>query len=111
MNIALDSLFDHVIVIGEGRPFLTALVVLNPEICKELAINPADPGEKAQEIVLNRIDERIQGFPGFAKIPKVLVMSEQWSVENGLITPTLKARRGRIMDRYAAQIEEMYEDH
>ncbi|MEN8177274.1 MAG: long-chain fatty acid--CoA ligase [Pseudomonadota bacterium] len=111
MSIALDNLFDQVLVIGEGRPYLSALVTLNPEICEHLSINPHDSGEELELRLIKRISQHLDSFPGFAKIRRVSIVEEPWTIENGLMTPTLKIRRNRILERYADRVNSLYEGH
>jgi long-chain acyl-CoA synthetase len=107
LHIALDPLFEQVIVMGEGKPFLSALVVLDRKSCERYNIEP-DNSEKTQRVVLQQIAKRIATFPGYAKITKVVVIPEPWTVENGLITPTMKMRRGLIQKRYDQEIKSVY---
>jgi len=51
------------------------------------------------------------GFPGYARIFRVHITLEAWTIENGLMTPTMKLKRQQIMDRYLEQINQMYEGH
>jgi long-chain acyl-CoA synthetase len=48
-------------------------------------------------------------FPGYAKIHHLARVAEPWTVENGLLTPTLKVKRAKVAERHAAQIEAMYQ--
>jgi long-chain acyl-CoA synthetase len=109
MSIILDPLFEQAIVLGEGKPFLSALVVLNHKACEKNKIKPSDTPE-TQKVVLRQIAKRIEKFPGHVKIPKATVISEPWGVENGLMTPTLKLRRQLIKEKYAEKIEKFYEE-
>ncbi len=109
LHIALDPLFEQAMVIGEGRPFLSALVVLDHKSCERFGIKPSDTPE-TREVVLRQIAKRIDSFPGYAKIPKVAVIPEPWTVENGLITPTMKMRRRLINAKYDSKIESIYEE-
>jgi long-chain acyl-CoA synthetase len=109
MSIVLDPLFEQAMVIGEGKPFLTVLVVLNHQACEKNKIKPSDTPE-TNNVVLRQIAKRIEKFPGYAKIPKATVISEPWSVENGLMTPTLKLRRSAIKEKYSDKIDALYEE-
>ncbi|MES9946950.1 MAG: long-chain fatty acid--CoA ligase [Candidatus Thiodiazotropha sp.] len=111
MCIAMDSLFDQVLVVGESKPYLSAIVVLNPEHAQTLGLDPNDLSEQQMQELLARINNHLDNFPGYAKIIRVTVLAEPWSVENGLITPTLKLKRNKILDRYANQYDEMYHGH
>ncbi len=111
MCIAVDSLFDQVLVVGESKPYLSAIVVLNPEHAQSLGLDPDNLSDQQNQEILNRINHHLDNFPGYAKIIQVTVLKEPWSVENGLITPTLKLKRKKIMERYAKEYEEMYHGH
>ncbi|MGV6858712.1 MAG: AMP-dependent synthetase/ligase [bacterium] len=101
--ITRDPLFDQALVIGEGQPFLAALVVLNEEVAK------ASLGEgDRKSLILERIAEQTKSFPGYATIYDVVVCDEPWSLENGLTTPTMKAKRPLIMERFAEEIDKVY---
>ncbi len=91
--IMLDPVFQQVMVVGEGRPHLGLLVV------SELADKHA---------LCERANEQLRAFPGYARICHVARITETWTVENRLLTPTLKLRRTRIEERFAREIEEMY---
>ncbi len=111
--ILRDRLFDQVMVSGEGRPCLVALAVLNPENWIRFAAeNGLDPDavrdRSAEKKVLERIALQIREFPGYAKISRVLLLLEPWSIENGLLTPTLKLKRDKVVEKYATEIDEFY---
>jgi len=114
--IVLDPLFEHVMVVGEGRPYLTALLVLNadhwPDFAREQGLDPDDPSSlrdsKLQHAVIRRLKAALRDFPGYAKIRQVSLSLEPWSVEDGLITPTLKVKRPKVLERYAEDVNGMY---
>ncbi len=117
--IAMDTLFEQIMVIGEGRAFFSALLVLNKEKLDELlrqihyrgTLDESLEDAQLQQLVLERIERRLTHFPGFAHIFRVHLALEPWSVENGLLTPTMKLRRSHILKHYAAQIEQLYAAH
>lgn len=114
-----DGLFEQALVVGEGRPFLAALVVLRHEAWLALAWrlrlkpnDPAAPGSKAAEAeMLRRIRERLHAFPGYARIQRVAAELTPWSFEDGLLTPTLKLRRLQILERHKDALERLYAGH
>jgi long-chain acyl-CoA synthetase len=55
-----------------------------------------------------RANARLRDFPGYARIRHLTRVTEAWTVENGLITPTLKLKRNKIEERFAREIEAMY---
>lgn len=111
MCIAMDTLFEQVLVVGEGKPYLSAIVVLNPEQAQTLGLDPGNLNEQQTQDLLTRINNHLDNFPGYAKVIRVTVLGEPWSVENGLITPTLKLKRNKILERYANECDGMYHGH
>ena len=117
--IALDSMFDQVILIGEGKPYLAALVVPNPEQFEELAtgldLDPANEetccDDNVRNLMLERVQQRLSAFPGYAAVRSIAVIREPWTTENGFMTPTLKLRRARILESYHKVAEELYANH
>ncbi len=114
-----DPLFEQAVVVGEGMPYLSALLVLNESVWKEeaAALGVAIDSEQAlderrvQELLLARVAERLRDFPGYARIFHVRAYRTPWTLEDGLCTPTMKLKRNRIVERFAADIERMYEGH
>lgn len=119
MAIVQDTLFEQVMVLGEGKPYLSALVVLNPEHWERLTIERGAVGsseellhnEALKELVKDRISHLLKDFPGYAQVHRVALDLEPWTVDNGLLTPTLKMKRNRIMEHYADTIDGLYEGH
>jgi long-chain acyl-CoA synthetase len=117
--IMLDRLFLQAIVLGEARPYLTALVVLNEREYAELAaatglsadIAVVRNSEKLEQQLVKRIAYRLSDFPGYAKIPRVGVIEKPWSVEDGYMTPTLKLRRAKILQAFGDEVERLYAGH
>ena len=58
--------------------------------------------------IARRVRAALKDFPGYAKIRQLHLSLEPWTVEDGLLTPTLKVKRARVVERYAAEIEAMY---
>ena len=118
MAIQLDPLFEQVLVYGEARPYLSAIVVLNDEEWGRIAVETKlDPKlgsadiEKSQKFLAARIGRQIKSFPGYAMVRKVAVAREKWTIDNGLMTPTLKLKRNLIFQKYALAIDNMYKGH
>ena len=114
-----DKLFDQVMVVGENRPYIAALVVVNQErwkaLCKDLQLDPYDPSTMGCRQVRNALIKRIRtatkDFPRYGQPRNVAVVPESWTVENGLLTTTMKLRRRQIAERFASEIEELYIGH
>lgn len=117
--ILLDPLFDQLMVVGEGRPFLSVLAIPNRDqwrtLCERHALAPEAPANFQDRRVLNevlaRIAARTQGFPGFAQVRRIALDSTPWTAANGLLTPTLKLKRHKISEVFASRIEQLYLGH
>ncbi len=99
MAISAHPMFEQVMVIGDNRPCLAVLVVLNQEESHLLYTDDA---------LLVMIAECISSFPGYAKIRTVLTVNEPWTVENDMLTPTLKLKREKILRKHEKEIDAMY---
>lgn len=117
MAICLDPLFEHALVVGEGKPFLTLLCVLNiplwEKLAEELAVSSSTESlqlKQVREKILTRIEKLLSKFPGFVFIKDVSPSLTPWTVEQGLLTPTLKLKRKTIEQQMAKEIEELYSD-
>jgi len=114
--ILLDPLFEQVMLVGEGKPYLAALTVLNEAhwqtFAASLDIDPHQPAALTHPKVLRaltrRVAEHLKHFPGYAQIRRLHPELTPWTVDNGLLTPTLKIKRSLILERYRAVIDAMY---
>jgi long-chain acyl-CoA synthetase len=119
MAIALDPLFEQVIVIGDNRPYLTAVIVLNPEqwasYSRGINLEANDKNALRDEALEKAVCEKLSGllseFPGYAQVHRASCSLDAWTIENGLITPTLKLKRNRILEHFTDEIDRMYEGH
>ncbi len=118
LAIQLDPLFEQVLVYGEAKPYLSAIVVLNDEewgrVAVDAKLDPKLDGEgkeKSEKFLVARIGKQIKTFPGYALVRKVAVAREKWTIDNGLMTPTLKLKRNLIFQKYAPAIDNMYKGH
>ncbi len=119
MAISTDTLFEQTMVIGEGKPFLSALIVLNPEqwlnLAKEAGVSPDVPEslncERVHEKIIQRIGVKLHDFPGYAKIVRVYSTLEPWTIEEGLITPKMSLKRNKLMEKYSDQVTNLYAGH
>jgi long-chain acyl-CoA synthetase len=116
--IQLDPLFEQVMLVGEGKPYLAALTVLNEAhwqtFAASLNIDPAQAGALTDPRVLKALTRRVAShlkhFPGYAQIRRLHPELIPWTVDNGLLTPTLKIKRSLILERYRSAVEAMYAD-
>ena len=98
---------EQILVLGEGRKFPSALIVPNERFLKTHAgIGPAEQ----EEIMQRDIEMYNERLAQYEKIKKIRIIHENWDVENGLLTPTMKMKRKKILSRYNELIESMYDE-
>ncbi len=119
LSISLDPLIEQALVIGEGRPFLSSILVLNIDeftnflssmdysSSREAALND----DKVKNNVIQKLSGCMAQFPGYAQIRKVTLSIEPWTDENGLLTASLKIRKKVIVDKFHLEIDDMYKGH
>jgi long-chain acyl-CoA synthetase len=118
MAITLDPLIEQIMVVGEGKPYLGALVVLNPDLwtglAEEFGLDPSQPSsledERLENALLKRIRLALRDFPGYAKIRRVSLLLEPWTIDNGMMTPTMKIKRQSVLAYCEKQVKALYSD-
>jgi long-chain acyl-CoA synthetase len=88
-----DPVFQQVMLVGEGRPYVVLLAVTQ------------EPDEKT---LIGRANDQLKDFPRWTRVRRVVMDREPWSVDNGLLTPTLKLKRPLLLKKLAPQIEAAY---
>ncbi len=88
-----DPVFEQVMLVGEGRPYVVLLAVTKETDEKEL---------------IRRANDQLKDFPRWTRVRRVIMSQEPWSVDNGLLTPTLKLKRPLLLQKLAPQIEAAY---
>jgi long-chain acyl-CoA synthetase len=114
--LMLDPLIHQALLVGEGRPYLAAILVLHrkqwAQLAAELGLDADAPASladpRAEQAVLARAETALHAFPGYARLRRVHLTLEEWTEGNGLLTATQKARRGKLAERYGDVIEALY---
>jgi len=116
-TLKLYPLVGTAVVVGDKRKFAFVMISPNFALLEELArtnnINfssraelVADP--KIQALYEGFVEDVNQNLARFEKLKRVLLVPDEFTAENGALTPTLKLRRRIIEERYRKQIEELY---
>ncbi len=115
-TIVIDPFFEQALLLGEGQPYLSAVLVLNSEewvpIAQQNKLDPFDKENLQSKAVHNQIVRHLRtvlhDFPSYAKIRKVVLTLDPWTVENDLLTPTLKVKRPKVLEQFKKEIKNIY---
>ena len=117
-NLILDSPFvDQTMIVGEKRPFLIALIVPDFQKLKEFAAEHNITARTNRQLIDNKeivqIYEKLlrnlsRQLATHEKVRKFLLVEEAFTLENGLMTPTLKLKRKEIIKKYNPEIDNLY---
>lgn len=102
--IAESPLIDQVILIGDGREFCTALVVPDMDAVRTSGIEVKD----LHDVLRADIDQRQRSLSKYERIRRFTIIDTPFTVDNGMLTPTLKIKRKAVENHYAQIIEAMY---
>jgi long-chain acyl-CoA synthetase len=92
-----SELIDQAIVYGDNKPYLVALLVLNDE-----------KKSSTSEEIKQQIEKVNQKLSKIENIKKFFTINEKFSIENGMLTPTLKLKRFKIVQKYKNSFENLY---
>jgi len=119
LEAALKSfpLVGQACVIGDNRPFVSALLVLDPEVAPAWAAHQGIEGKNLVELasdpevleeVGRNVDAANQRLARVEQVKKFVVLGEEWMPDSEELTPTMKLKRRGVHTKYADQIEGMY---
>ncbi len=114
--LKLSPFIASAFVYGDNKPFNVALVVPDMETLREWAREQGLSGDDAallgNERVLALMREQVDKYSGqfkqFEKIMKIILIAEDFSVENGMLTPKMSVKRRVVMERYGEQLEALF---
>jgi len=117
-NMIQNSPFvDQVVVLGEKRPFLTAVIVPNFDAVRAFARKNQIPFESDKDLLQREEVKKIfddhlkkisRELASHEKVRRFILSSEPFSIEAGEMTPTLKIKRKIVEEKFKAQLEEIY---
>jgi len=115
--IKSDSYIQEVVIHGDRRPYLTAIVVPDFNALKGLAIRLGIPYLKPEELAVHprveefikgRIEEKQKDLPRYERIKKFKILDRPLKIEEGEITPSLKVKRKVVAEKYKEVFDELY---
>ncbi len=118
-QLTLSGFISQAMVYGEQRPFNVAVIVPDAEALRKWAdaegITTHDMGEllehpKVRELFEEEIRKASTNIKGYERVKRFVLVSEEFTPENGLLTPSLKVKRRSVLATYGDDIERLYED-
>ena len=115
--LKMIPLVGQAAVIGDRRPFVSALVVLDPDTAKawaaqnglgDLSLKELADHPDVQAEIESHLPEAMEGFNNAERVKKVKVLGEEWLPDSELLTPTSKLKRRGIMATFGDEIESLY---
>jgi long-chain acyl-CoA synthetase len=115
--LGLRPEIGQVVIYGDGKPFLVALIVPEAEFAKQFAKahnKPNDPAALVQDedfrkAVGEGIKQANENLSAIERIRRWQLLHEPFTTDNGLMTPSLKLRRSMIYARFESQIRDLYD--
>ena len=116
-KLKASRFIEQVMVIGENQKFPAALIVPEFNFLKDYCARKGIPFESREQVVAEqRIRDRIfrevetanAGLGQWEQVKKIALLTQEWTIDGGELTPTLKLRRKPIMAKYAAKAEGIY---
>lgn len=116
-KVSLSPYITNAMVYGDARPYNVALVVPDVDAVgtwlesegldldgREIVNDP-----NVLELIGREIRKQTEGIPHYERIREFTLLSEDFTTENGMLTPTLKVKRRVVMDRFTNELEQLYE--
>ncbi len=115
-EIKQHPLVSQCVVIGDRRPYLVALVTLDPETAAAYAKEEGLPddvaalatNEKVHASIQAHLDQVNEKFARVEQVKKFHILPQDLSQEGGELTPTMKVKRNVVADKYAGEVEGLY---
>ena len=116
-TIKLSKYIEHCMIEGANRKFNIAIIVPDFESLSRWAKEQSLPTvphklveeEAVQRLIQAEVDERCAEFAKYEVPKKVLVLADEFSTENGILTPTLKLKRREVMKRYGERLDLLFD--
>jgi long-chain acyl-CoA synthetase len=112
----MEPLVSQVVLIGDKKPYITALLTINIQQAQSikgvtggdqdaLAMVRSEPVSKAVGDVIGRVNKQLADFE---RIRRFKVLERDLSIEQGELTPTMKIRRGRVLENHKELVSQLY---
>ncbi|KAI5653785.1 hypothetical protein M9H77_30972 [Catharanthus roseus] len=109
-----SSLIQQIVVIGQDQRRLGAVIVPNKEEvileAKKLSILDSDASEISKEKLTSLLYEELRRWTSECsfQVGPILIVDEPFTIDSGLMTPTMKIKRDKVVAQYKEEIENLY---
>lgn len=113
--LKLSPYISNVMIHGANKPYNVAVVTLDQEAVKKWAgshgasLSDFTRDASVAKLIQEEIEQRGAAFKGFERPQKFVIAGEDFTTENGMLTPTLKLKRRKVLERWGAALEKLYE--
>ena len=116
--LCMSKFFEQALVMGDRRKFVSAILVPNfvelTAWAGENEISDMSPeslidNPKVNEMLMSEVESVMQNFSGYEAVKKIMLLPNEFSIEDGTLTPTLKIKKRVVEERYKNEIDALYE--
>ena len=113
-QLKLSPFIANTLLFGLNRPFNVALVVLDEQAinkwAREQGLSIKDPtsDQAVRALIQKELETRAHGFRGYEKPKAFALITEDFTIENGLLTPSLKVKRRQVLGLYQSKLDALY---
>ena len=116
-KLAANGWFEHALIVGDSKPFVVALLFVEPDFLGRMAvkmkITPIKvlESQKLHDMTQNFIKKLNLKLNHWERVRDFRLIGDTLSIENGELTPSMKLAKKQLLERYSIEIEEMYKGH
>jgi long-chain acyl-CoA synthetase len=112
-----EPLINHVVLIGDKMPYVTALVTIDAKAAERLPGMESEQGKSPEELaaappVLEEVRKAVsrvnKKLASFEQIRKFKVLERDFTIESGEMTPTMKVRRSKVLENHREVVSQLY---
>ena len=118
--LKLQDCISHSIVIGDNKNFLSALIAIEQKyfpletlkklgLTSDASLEDISKSERVHEIIQNGVSGVNKDLAGFEKIKKFYILPQELTVDNDLLTPSLKLKKKKVLNLYQREVEQFYQ--
>ena len=104
---------EHAVAVGDGFNFISALITLDVEACKRMLDSDGDytalaSSARLRDSLREAIEQMNEKFARVETIREFRILPKPLSIEDGLLTPTMKVKRAKVISAYMDKVDDIY---